>query len=82
MTQPEPIDLGQLPVNDRILPIIDQPQQYPAIPPPGPNATLIGGIVTQRFIDAAASGRLTAGGMAEAGWRDIGTIAGDGPEIA
>lgn len=32
---------------------------------------------SQRFIDAFARGEVTKGGMAEAGWFEIGTIVGD-----
>lgn len=37
--------------------------------------------VSQRFIDAFVRGEVTRGGMAEAGWFDIGRIEGDGPVI-
>ena len=33
---------------------------------------------SQRFIDAVARGEVTKGGMAEAGWFDLGYIADDG----
>lgn len=34
---------------------------------------------SQRFLDAVARGEVTKGGMAEAGWFEIGTLADDGP---
>lgn len=36
---------------------------------------------SRRFIDAVARGEVTRGGMAEAGWRDIGTTADGGPVL-
>lgn len=37
--------------------------------------------VSQRFIEAFARGELTKGGLAEAGWFELGTIAEDGLQL-
>lgn len=35
-------------------------------------------MVSQRFLEAFARGELTKGGLAEAGWFDVGTMGDDG----
>lgn len=35
-------------------------------------------MISKRLLDAIARGEVTKGGLAEAGWFDIGTIAEDG----
>jgi hypothetical protein len=69
-----PVDLADLAIEVRTwLPGDDEPS------PAEPTRTWL---VSQRFIEAAQRGELTAGGMAEAGWFHAGWIAdGGGPVL-
>lgn len=92
--QPERIDLGEIPINDRILPIANNPRQFPRvfarpvavedIPPACPHCRLVGGghtpmCITQLAQQITTYTSVTDGGLAEAGYQPIGYIVGDGP---